>query len=77
MWRGWGRWHVLPEMANLTLAHTKETLMNRRGAYDVGIESWELVWDRTDGTNQVLHDFTDQSLARSVLREIKGFTSSD
>ena len=71
IWRGWGRWYVPPINVPLSLEHTKETLMNRRGAYDVGIESWELVWHRSDGLAQVLHEFTDHEVARKVKLEIE------
>ena len=69
-WIGWGRWRVLPNDAQLSLDHTKETLMNRRGAYDVGIESWELMWHQKNGVVLVLHDFTDREMAQDVLQEI-------
>ena len=74
-WIGWGRWRILPNEAQLSLDHTKETLMNRRGAYDVGIESWELMWHQKNGVVRVLHDFTDREMAQDVLQEITNLDS--
>ena len=74
-WRGWGKWRVIPNDAQLSLDHTKETLMNRRGAYDVGIESWELTWHQKNGVDLVLHDFTDREMAQDVLQEITNLDS--
>ena len=75
VWIGWGRWRILPNDAQLSLDHTKETLMNRRGAYDVGIESWELMWHQKNGVVRVLHDFTDREMAQDVLQEITNLDS--
>ena len=66
---------MLPNDAQRSLDHTKETLMNRRGAYDVGIESWELMWHQKNLVVGVLHDFTDREMAQEVLREITNLDS--